>query len=96
MTRIKPDHFAQLERIAARYAEMMRKFGNIDCDAEEETRQIARTKLFIWNSREPLNLDVLEKFNDVNFAHDMGGVMRDDFLLSARSALAYHPIQPND
>lgn len=84
----------QLTRIADRYIELRQRHGafmpHIDKPA---LRAEVKLKLIDWNSREPLNFDVLERFPDVDFAHDLGGIMRDDTLMSARSALIYHPVR---
>lgn len=81
----------QVRRIAERYVSLFSKLGLPRPGAsDKDLADEAVCRLLVWHSRERLNFDVLETFPDTDFAHDLGGVMREDRLMSARSALAYH------
>lgn len=85
---------AQLKRIARRYVDLLEEFGWGPLrESEGESLLVVEMRLRKWHKREPLNFNILEQFPDRDFSHDLGGIMRDDTLMSARSALAYHPIQ---
>lgn len=89
---MRPDT-AQVRRIAVRYVDLLEKFGwGPIRESEGESILVVTMKLLEWHKREPLNFSILEQFPDLDFSHDLGGIMRNDFLMSARSALAYHPI----
>lgn len=85
----------QIKRIAARYVDLLDKFGwGPIRESEGESRLVVEMRLRNWHKNvEPLNFDILEIFPDLDFSHDIGGIMRDDKLMSARCALAYHPIE---
>lgn len=79
----------QLDRIADRWIAVLDKYGS-RARHEHTERHILKAKLAAWNVREPLSFDMLEQFDDVDFTHDLGGIMRDDYLMSARCAAVYH------
>lgn len=82
----------QLDRIADRWVSVCQKYGSLGNHPYKE-RQMVKAKLAVWMKREPLNLDVLERFPEVDFTHDIGGIIRDDEFMSARSAACYHPVE---
>jgi hypothetical protein len=85
---------AQLARIADRYVSLLERFDaleGVDSRYLKALRVNTKLALLDWHEREPLNFDVLERFPDVDFTHDLGGILRGDTLMSARSALVYHP-----
>lgn len=86
---------AQLKRIVSRYMTICENYGwgRSIRESEGESRLVVEMHLRNWHKREPLNFTILEHFPDLDFIHDLGGIMRDDTLMSARSALAYHPIR---
>lgn len=84
---INTDDFKILKQIAARYRALCIQLDMPDPEAIE-----IAARVHAWHRNvEPLRLDLLLASPDVDFAHDVGGIMREDKLQSARSALCYHP-----
>ena len=81
----------QINRIATRYVNLLDNFGLMEGRSRGTVKGSCAVALLDWNEREPLNFDVLEAFPDCDFTHDLGGIMRGDTLMSARSAMIYHP-----
>lgn len=88
---MKPIDEQQLDRIAERWTALnQRWFGYRSAAARDADHRALKAKLCAWHVREPLDLGALEHSKDADFAHDCGGIMRDDHLMSARCAAAYH------
>lgn len=81
-----------LDRVADRWVALIDKYGAGagPTRARQELRMMVKCKVIAWHQREPLAIDVLLGFPDADFAHDLGGIMRDDELMSARCAAVYH------
>lgn len=86
------EDMALAKSIARRFAKLRVAHGIIE--PAQEAREADEVALLIraWHlHREPLRLDLLAQAEDHNLAHDVGGIVRDDRLMSCRFALAYHP-----
>lgn len=80
----------QLGRIANRFCDLQETLGGASRLDRLDREQCTRMAICVHHAREPLNFDVLEKFSDVDFSHDVGGMYRRDEWMSARSAMTYH------
>lgn len=78
------------EAIAARFVALQKRLGM----APDRLPVVVAVVLYWHTHQERLRLDMLAdpaQSADVDFAHDLGGIMRGDRLQSARYAECYHP-----
>ena len=80
---------AQLERIASRFVALRKLYGATERTGGRGLTELASVKLAIlgWNARDPIDFDQLERFNDLDFVHDVGGMYSNDMLMTPKCAI---------